>query len=122
MFKNIISDKMEILSLRRKGIKLLKVDNKILDYYRNELRDNKHKTYLEARKYLTRNYILGREIHKNGKLVIIAYGNLDITVDLNKFRVVNLENHKGQRHGWIDRVEKKKLNDLLGIGGVNNDR
>lgn len=113
----MLRDKMEILRLRRQGIKLLKVDNEILNYYKNELRDNKRKTDLEARKYLTRNYILGREIHRNNDLVIRAYGNLDITVNLKKFRVVNLENHKGKRRGWINRVEKEKLNDLLRIGG-----
>lgn len=117
MLKNKISDKMEILRLRRQGINLLKVDNKIYEYYVTELKNNENKTYIETRKYLTRNYILGREIHKNGDLVIKAYGNLDITVDLKKFKVVNLENHKGQRRGCINKAEKEKLNNLLGIGG-----
>ena len=116
----MLKEKIEILKLRRKGIKLLKIDNFILTYYRERINNNKDKSVLDTRKCLTRNYILGKEIYRNKNLVIRSYGNLDITVDLKKFRVVNLENHKGDKQGWINKEEKERLNKLFNIRGEIN--
>lgn len=97
---------------------LLKIDKGIVHKYRKYVRDNEDKSFLEIRKLLTRNFILGEEkwtdIEKN--IQMRMYGNLKIIVDMNNFEVRNIYNNTGKsRYIYINQLEKVNLNKALKI-------
>lgn len=95
---------------------LLKIDKGIVHKYRKYVRDNEDKSFLEIRKLLTRNFILGREIWTDNINNIQArmYGNLKIIVDMDSFEVRNIYNNVGKkRRIYINQLEKEKLNKIF---------
>lgn len=102
---------------------ILRLSKKAYELYRTTVRDNEEITYDQARRRLTRNVILAKDItpvEERSKLIktkVYAFGNLHIIVRLNK--VIDIENHKkcGNLHrDWkLDVNKRTELNEILGI-------
>lgn len=100
-----------------KKIKLFKLGNQLYKRYKTEIKNNEDNTYIEARKKLYRNFILGRSINRYGNCEIRAYGNLMIIVNLKTWKIVDIYNEKEKRYrAEINYREKQDLNKLLRIG------
>lgn len=97
------------------NIKLLKADDRIIYFYRHHIKNNEDDDILTIRKKLTRNFILGIECTTFNNIHIRRYGCLEITVNLNTFRVIDIYNIKGGYDTYINKVEKENLNKLLYI-------
>lgn len=103
-------------------MKLIRLSKKAYELYRTTVRDNEDITYGQSRHKLTRNIILAKNItpvEERIKLIqtqVFAFGNLYITVRLNK--VVDIKNHKGRNvhRDWkFDEKRYIELNEILGI-------
>lgn len=103
-------------------IKLLKVNKKLIDKYRDVVKGNKEKPDDQVVKRLTRNVIMANEVNHSNKfkrwigVKVYHYGNLHITLIGN--RVIEIVNHPGGHHykGWRkDEKLYNKLNEKLGI-------
>jgi hypothetical protein len=103
-------------------LELLELTPKVFRYYRRKVKGNIDVTYDLARKKLTRNVLLAKEIpprdksdvEKGNKLY--QYGNLIILV--RNGWVIHIKNHKGGNyyHDWeLDRFKYVDLSRELGI-------
>ena len=102
-----------------KEIKLLNVSEAVADKYRSIIRNNENDSLDTIRKKLTRNYLLGMEIHNSfNRFVTRRYGNLLISVSLDHMEVLDIQNKKRRNRGigmFINPREKEELNKLLEI-------
>ncbi|EGT3606788.1 hypothetical protein ACSW9O_15385 (plasmid) [Clostridium perfringens] len=94
---------------------LLKIDERVIWKYRKFVKDNKNKGILEIRKYLTRNFILAEEKWTKRGIQLRMFGNLVVIVDLNNYRIIDLYNTSHQKHMYINKLEKERLNKVLNI-------
>lgn len=100
-------------------MKLLKLSQDMYEVYRKTVKGNEHTSLDQARRKLTRNVLLAKEVSSwLQKLIgksIYLYGNLHIAVQFGK--VVALENHYGNANGdWkLDKKEYIRLSKELGI-------
>lgn len=98
---------------------LLYITHAALMNYKTLFRGNEHIRTIEARKKLTRNFILGYENKRiDNSLVFRKYGNMEILIDLDTFRVLRVAKAKKNRSYHLNTVEKRNLNKLFDIREV----
>lgn len=115
-----MKERMEILRLKMKGIKLLKIKQGAIDFYKRGVKDKKHISDLEVRKRTTRNWILSE---KNQKLycdddcmkAVRFYGNLKMVMNLHTGEIIYISNRRGYYKLDINETKKAELNKLLGL-------
>jgi hypothetical protein len=96
------------------GIKLLKINQRSFDYYRQNTKTNSHITGLEARKKLTRNVLMAKKIGKvTPEKQYYAYGNLIIHVIAGKITSIKNSSIRKPFRKNIDRYNQ--LNKILDI-------
>ena len=103
-------------------IKLLELNRKTFNYYREELNGNKNDSYSVAKRKMTRNMMLAQkqpkiELKKGEKY---CYGSLHFLVVNNN--VVWIKNRCSKPTGWIlDKSEYVELNEKLRIDGKSKN-
>lgn len=104
-------------------MQILELDNEMYKYYKLCTRDNENITIDQARRKLTRNYLLGMPVpprNESDRLKgnqMVFYGNMHMVIRNGK--VIHLYNHTGKgKHfgGWFKDEEKYiELTKKLGI-------
>lgn len=103
-------------------MKLLKLSDNAYNYYRENVKGNKNIAMDQARRKLTRNVLMAKEVKIRNRLDrllgkrLYHYGNMDIIVQFD--RVIHIKNIKGgKRKGNWKRDEEKyiQLTKELGI-------
>lgn len=98
------------------NIKLLKITKGVFRHYKKDIRDNHCDRWYMAKKKLTRNWLLGKFLKKEGSKEWRAYGNLHICLDIDKNIIVWISNLKGTEVDFdIDYEKKKELEEQLNI-------
>jgi hypothetical protein len=90
-------------------MKLYHISPKVLEVYRNYVKDNKHVNRSLAMRKLTRNVQLAvKSPHLFfDKYDLYQYGNMDIVVDPKKHRIVSIRNFKGATVEWFVKDEDR---------------
>lgn len=106
--------------MENKQIELFKISKRIYQRYINNVRNAESLDELTVRKKLTRNFLLGTAIwfDEEDNYQKRRYGNLEILVDLEQMKVVDIYNIRSkfkQRKYYIDKIRKEELNKALGI-------
>ena len=100
-------------------IKLLNISDRIFKKYERSVRGNKDIDVDIARRKLTRNFILGKQVYQdyNYKYITRRYGKLYIQVNIQAMEIIDIQNRRNNRamNGYINPREKKDLNKLLGL-------
>lgn len=97
-------------------IKLLKITKGTFYHYIYNIKGNKDDKYIDVRKKLTRNWLLGKTIDSDKNYEWRRYGNLFMCLHSDTDRIIWLENIKGLKTQFdIDMELKKKIEKELGI-------
>lgn len=99
-------------------IELLNISERIYKKFKRSTRGNENISLIDCRKKLTRNFILGTSMFKDGDYEQRYFGKLLILCDLERKMIINIKNSK-YRIGkvYINPREKYELNKLLGLVG-----
>lgn len=108
------------LKLKKYDIKLLKIKQEAIDFYKRGVKDKKNISDLEVRKRITRNWILSE---KNQKIycdtdymkAIRFYGNLKMVMDMHSAEIIYISNRRGYYKLDINETKKAELNKILGL-------
>lgn len=98
-----------------KEVYSLGVDNKALQYYKENTKRNKNESEITLINKLRRNFVLGKFVRENKDYQTLtrSYGNLYITVKDNI--IIRVENSIGYHKFDIDMNKKKALDTLLNL-------
>lgn len=104
--------------LKHNEIQLLNISDRVYKKFKRSTRGNENISIIDCRKKLTRNFILGTSMFKDGDYEQRYFGKLLMLVDLERMTVINIKNSK-DRIGkvYINAREKYDLNNLLGLVG-----
>lgn len=104
-------------------IKLLKITKGTFYHYIYNIKGNKDDKYIDVRKKLTRNWLLGERIGGDGIYEWRRYGNLFMCLHNATDRIIWLENIKGLRIQFnVDIELKKKIEKELGIKKIPRNK
>lgn len=108
------------LKLKKYDIKLLKIKQEAIDFYKRGVKDKKHISDLEVRKRITRNWILTehtqRIYYDNDYMKAIRfYGNLKMVMNMHSGEIIYISNRKGYYKLNINETKKAELNKILGL-------
>lgn len=121
----MIREFIETIRLKLHGIELLEVNDKIIQAFRKQVKNNKNSTDEEIIKKINRNWILAKDTEEveyceGFKVYIRHYGNLEIGVlpekesGFKKDLVYYIYNKKGKKLDFnIDEKLKTKLNKIM---------
>ena len=117
-----IYDKICFLIENRKakklGFPLIKVDDKIIEKFKNTVKNNKNKSDSEVIKKISRNTYSGQQIYKDNYKIIVAYGYLQIFYDRKSNIIYDIQNYKSyskNKCGRINQEIKAELNKIYGL-------
>ena len=100
-------------------IKLLNISDRIFKKYKRKVKDNDNLDVITVRKKLTRNFLLGQDVHSdyNYKYVTRKFGKLYIQVNMHDYEIIDIQNRKSKNriNMFINPVEKDNLNKLFEI-------
>ena len=100
-------------------IKLLNISDRIFKKYKRTIKGNDDLDIITVRKKLTRNFLLGQDVHSdyNYKYVTRKFGKLYIQVNMKDMEVIDIQNRKSKNriNMFINPVEKDRLNKLFKI-------
>ena len=108
------------LKLRKYDIKLLKIKQEAIDFYKRGVKDKKHISDLEVRKRISRNWILSEHTQKlycddDCMKAIRFYGNLKMVQNIHTGEIIYISNRKGYYKLNINETKKAELNKILGL-------
>lgn len=108
------------LKLKKYDIKLLKIKQEAIDFYKRGVKDKKHISDLEVRKRITRNWILSEHTQKlycddDCMKAIRFYGNLKMVMNMHSGEIIYISNRKGYYKLNINETKKAELNKILGL-------
>ena len=103
------------------GIELLTVSKFGLNKYRDVTRKGKNYSDLDIAKRLTRHYILGTVIHREGNVSTINFGNMDIVVDVEDMVVITCRNYRGDSSINVTKVNKEEKREWSRILEIKID-
>lgn len=98
-------------------MELLNISDRIFKKYKRTVKDNDDLDLLTVRKKLTRNFVLGKDVHNdyNYKYITRKYGKLYITINIKDFEIIDIQNRKSKNkiNMFINPVEKNSLNKVF---------
>ena len=108
------------LKLKKYDIKLLKIKQEAIDFYKRGVKDKKNISDLEVRKRVTRNWILTEHTQKiycdtDYMKSIRFYGNLKMVMNMHSGEIIYISNRKGYYKLNINETKKAELNKILGL-------
>lgn len=108
------------LKLKKYDIKLLKIKQEAIDFYKRGVKDKKNISDLEVRKRVTRNWILTEHTQKiycdtDYMKAIRFYGNLKMVMNMHSGEIIYISNRKGYYKLNINETKKVELNKILGL-------
>lgn len=100
-------------------MELLNISDRIFKKYKRTVKSNEDLDVIAIRKKLTRNFLLGQDVHSdyNYKYVTRKFGKLYIQVNIHDFEIIDIQNRKSKNgiNMFINPVEKDRLNKLFKI-------
>ena len=100
-------------------MELLNISDRILKKYKRTVKGNEDLDVIAVRKKLTRNFLLGQDVHSdyNYKYVTRKFGKLYMQVNMHDYEIIDIQNRKSKNkiNMFINPVEKDRLNKLFKI-------
>ena len=100
-------------------MELLNISDRILKKYKRTVKGNEDLDVIAVRKKLTRNFLLGQDVHSdyNYKYVTRKFGKLYMQVNMHDYEIIDIQNRKSKNkiNMFINPVEKDRLNKLFEI-------
>ena len=113
---NNIYDKICFLienrNAQKLGFPLIKVDDKIIEKFKNTVKNNKNKSDSEVIKKISRNTYSGQQIYKDNYKIIVAYGYLQIFYDRKSNIIYDIQNFKPYSNKKCGRINQEIRNEL----------
>ena len=100
-------------------MELLNISDRIFKKYKRKVKGNEDLDVIAVRKKLTRNFLLGQDVHNdyNYKYVTRKFGKLYMQVNMHDYEIIDIQNRKSKNkiNMFINPVEKDRLNKLFKI-------
>lgn len=95
-------------------MKIYEIDDKVYQYYRFKVKGNRHVTFEEAQRKLSRNVAMAAKIQLDDDKFLYLYGNLHIFIEGDK--IFRIKNH-WINNNWFykNRQQQQAMNQELDL-------
>ena len=94
------------------------LSDRVCDYYKNNVKNNKNDSYATIKKKIIRNIVLGKEAPKDTKNEnkrMFYYGNLSVQINVLEKEIVWIKNYHNHSTWEVDKEKKQYIEKLLKI-------